>query len=268
VTVKVDSLDYGTDGVRILSDVSLHVRPGEIVGLLGPNGSGKSTTLKCMLGLLEPTGGTVRLFDRPREEYSRRELARRVGYIGQENRINFDFSVGEIVSLGRAPYKGWMDPEDHEDRTIVREALRDVDMQDFEDRTFRTLSGGEKQRVLVARCLAQQADVLVLDEPTNHLDVRHRLAMLDLLAGLNRTVLMALHDLNLAGQYCDRLYVLRDGAVVEHGSPGSVLTESVVEDVFGRSVRVGKHPITGDPHLYFVSEADRSTPSERGTTGR
>lgn len=260
MTVQLRSVEYGTDGTRILHDVSLRVNRGETVGLLGPNGSGKSTTLRCMIGLLAPSGGTVELFERPLGRYSRREIARRVGYIGQEASVNFDFTVREIVGMGRAPHKSWIDPEEPEDRAIVDDALSSVGMDTFAGRDYRTLSGGEKQRVLIARCLAQQADLLVLDEPTNHLDVKHRMALMDLLAGLGETVTLALHDLNLAAQYCDRVYLLKDGTTVEHGPPETVLTAAIVESVFGRPAIVDRHPATGRPHLFFPPEHAAPTP--------
>lgn len=266
MTVRLESVGYETDGTRILHDVSLRVDRGETVGLLGPNGSGKSTTLRCMIGLLSPTEGTVELFDHPLDRYSRREIARRVGYIGQEASIDFDFTVREIVGMGRAPHKSWIDPEEPEDRAIVEEALSSVGMERFAERDYRTLSGGEKQRVLIARCLAQQADLLVLDEPTNHLDVKHRMALMDLLAGLGETVTLALHDLNLAAQYCDRIYLLKDGTAVEHGPPEAVLTAKIVESVFGRPAIVDRHPTTGRPHLFFPP--DHPGPTSTSFAGR
>ncbi len=267
MTVRMRSVGYETDGTRILRDVSLHVERGDIVGLLGPNGSGKSTTLRCMIGLLSPTEGEVQLFGRPLERYARREIARRVGCIGQEASVDFDFSVREIVGMGRAPHKNWIDPESPEDRAIVEDALADVGMEPFAQRSYRTLSGGEKQRVLIARCLAQQADLLLLDEPTNHLDVKHRMALMDLLAGLGETVTLALHDLNLAAQYCDRIILLQDGTVVEQGPPDAVLTSGTVESVFDRPAIVERHPTTGRPHLFFPPDPgarSASSPAEAG----
>lgn len=252
MTVQLESIDYRVDDTTILEDVSLEISEGEFVGLIGPNGSGKSTTLQCAAGLLNVDGGCVRLDGHDIMALDRQDVARKLGVIGQSMPVNFDFSVREVVMMGRAPHKKWFDSENQTDREIVEEALERVGMEERADRRFRTLSGGEQQRVLIGRCLAQQAQVLLLDEPTNHLDVRYTLDFLDLIRAFNGDVLIAMHDLNLAAQYADRLIVLEKGRVRETGTPETVIREDLLEDVFGRSVTVETEPRTGKPRITFL----------------
>ena len=194
---------------------------GELVGIIGPNGSGKSTLLKCIYRVLKPAAGAVYLDGRELERYTCKESARRLAVVAQHNYYNFDFSVQDVVLMGRAPHKRALDRDSAEDYRIVREALETVGMADFAARSFSTLSGGEQQRVILARALAQQTPCLILDEPTNHLDINYQLQLMDLVRGLNRTVIAAVHDLNMAAMYCDRLYAVKDGEVVGAGTPGS-----------------------------------------------
>jgi iron complex transport system ATP-binding protein len=252
MNLLLDSISYSINGTSILEDVSLELAGGEFVALIGPNGSGKSTTLNCAAGLFDVDRGTVRLGENDLSSMNRREIARTLAVIGQNVSVNFDFSVHEVVMMGRAPHKNWLDPDSDRDQKIVEEALRDVGMAERSERRFRTLSGGEQQRVLIARCLAQQANVLLLDEPTNHLDVRYTLDFLDLIHDVEGNVLIAMHDLNLASQYADRLMVLEDGRVRKTGEPTEVLTKSLISDVFGRSVTVETEPTTGRPHITFL----------------
>jgi iron complex transport system ATP-binding protein len=255
-TLGVDSIDYAVDDTTILTDVSLQVNEGEFVALVGPNGSGKSTTLRCAAGLLTPTAGRVTLGDEDITDLDRTAIARRLAVIGQSMPVNFDFSVREIVEMGRAPHKGLFDSQNDEDRQIVDNALEKVGMQSLAEREYGSLSGGEKQRVLIARCLAQQADLLLLDEPTNHLDVRYTLDFLDLIHDFDGSVLIAMHDLNLAAQYADRIVVLEDGRVQAEGTPGEVLTEERIETVFGREAQVDRDPDTDRPRITFEPGVD------------
>lgn len=252
MNLTLNEVGYRTDDKQIIDDVSLELQHREFLALIGPNGSGKSTTIRCAADLLSPTAGTVRLGGRPTSEMDRKTIARTMAVVGQEMPVNFDFSVREIVTMGRAPHKSWFTNTNDEDRTIVRNALQKVGMEDFADRAYGTLSGGEQQRVLIARCLAQQAEVLLLDEPTNHLDVRYTLDFLDLIDAFEGSVLIAMHDLNLAAQYADRIVVLEDGGVVETGPPDPVIREDLIEDVFGRSVSVGTEPQTERPQVTYL----------------
>ena len=250
VTVEID-------GNRIVSDCGLTVLPGEVVGLIGPNGSGKSTLLRCVYRVLRPVAGVVTLEEQDVWALSALECARRTAVVTQESAVEFDFTVREVVLMGRTPHKAMMEPDTRRDRLVVVAALDRVGMSTFGRRSFSSLSGGEKQRVLVARALAQESPLLILDEPTNHLDIRFQLEMLDLLVELGITTLVALHDLNLAATYCDRLYVLAGGRVIGSGPPEEVLDPDLIGTVFGVRAQRTLHPITGRPQLAFTSANGR-----------
>ncbi|MDF2684345.1 MAG: transporter ATP-binding protein [Brevibacillus sp.] len=241
-------------GKRIIRDICLEVKAGEFVGLIGPNGSGKSTLLKSIYRVLEPTAGWIGLDGDELYKLSPRESARRMAVVRQESSVEFDFSVLEIVMMGRSPHKKLFQTDTSEDIQISKDALEQVGMSEYGKRSFFSLSGGEKQRVLIARALAQQAEFLVLDEPTNHLDVRYQLQVMDLVKQLGITVLSALHDLNIAAMYCDRLYVLKNGQLVTSGSPEDILSADLIREVFDVETDVSIHPITGKKHVYFFSE--------------
>ena len=219
-------------GSQILQGVDLRAERGELVGVIGPNGSGKSTLLKCIYRVLKPTGGAVWLDGRALSEYSYKASARRVAVVAQHNYYNFDFSVQDVVMMGRAPHKRTLDRDNAQDRQMAARALETVGMADFARRSFSTLSGGEQQRVILARALAQDTPCLILDEPTNHLDIKFQLQLMDIVKGLDRTVIAAIHDLNIAAMYCDRLYAVREGRVVASGRPEEVLTTDFIRAVY------------------------------------
>lgn len=254
--LEMNEVSYGIDGTRILDNVNLKVGEGEFIGMIGPNGSGKSTSLNCMAGLITPTEGDVTLYDRAITQMARREISQRMGVVKQEQPVNFDFSVWEIVMMGRSPHKQLLEGDTIEDDQIVLSALEQVNCKKMSDRAFRTLSGGEKQRVLIARCLAQQADLILMDEPTNHLDVRFKLQVMDLVSELDVTVFMTLHDLNLAALYCDRIYVIHEGKIHAEGTVYEVMEASLLEEVFGRRAQVEIHPETNRPHVIFFPNGD------------
>ena len=219
-------------GSQILRGVDLRAERGELVGVIGPNGSGKSTLLKCIYRVLKPTGGAVYLDGKDLEDYSFKQSARRVAVVAQHNYYNFDFTVQDVVLMGRAPHKRALDRDNARDYQMVAQALETVGMSDFAGRSFSTLSGGEQQRVILARALAQDTPCLILDEPTNHLDIQYQLGMMDLVRGLGKTVVAALHDLNIAAAYCDWLYALQDGRLVGSGPPRDLLTPDFIRRVY------------------------------------
>ncbi|RFS45626.1 ABC transporter ATP-binding protein [Micromonospora craniellae] len=249
--LRASDLSMAIDRQPIVSDVDITVGPGEVVGLVGPNGSGKSTLLRGVYRVLRPEAGHVEIDGHDVWTLSAKSAARRVAALVQEPAGDFDFDVREIVRMGRSPYLSVLRPASATDERIVTDALARVGAAPLAGRRFRTLSGGEKQRVLLARALAQQPDLLVLDEPTNHLDVRHQLETLDLMRRLGIATLTALHDLNLAAAYCDRLYVLTAGRVVASGPPEDVLSPDLVGTVFGVGAVPSVHPVTGRTHLAF-----------------
>lgn len=223
-------LSYDTS--EILKNVSISVEKKEFVGLIGPNGSGKSTLLKCIYRVLKPDKGCVMLGDKATDAMSYKSSARKMAVVAQHNYYNFDFSVKEVVLMGRAPHKKTMERDNAKDYEIVQQALRKVGMSKFANRSFSTLSGGEQQRVILARALAQQTPCLILDEPTNHLDITHQLQLLKIVKNLDVTVISAIHDLNIAAMFCDRIYVLQEGKIVGNGTPREILTRELIKEIY------------------------------------
>jgi len=249
MSLRIEDLSVDIAGRRIVAGVNMMVEQGAFVGLLGPNGSGKSTILKALYRVHRRSGGRAYLDGADLFAMRPKDVARRVAVVAQETTVEFDFSVREMVMIGRTPHKRAFERDDESDRAAVADAIERVGCEELTHRRFNTLSGGEKQRVLIARAIAQGADHLILDEPTNHLDIRYQIEVLELVAGLGFTVLAALHDLSLAALYCDSVYLLSDGRIVAAGNPESVITSDIVRHAYGADVLVVEHPETGTPHL-------------------
>lgn len=248
--LTVDHVSVEIEGKRLVDSVLFDLQPGEFLGLVGPNGSGKSSLLRTIYRVLKPTAGQVVHLGDDVWKLSARDAARRTAVVAQERMGEFDFTVRELVLMGRTPNKGLFDGDSTADHKIVADCLAEVGMAHCATRQFLSLSGGEKQRVLVARALAQQARFLVLDEPTNHLDIRHQLELLELVRRLRTTTLAALHDLNLAARYCDRLVMLSGGRVAALGSPAEVLTAERIGAVY--DVRAEVVLVNGIPRIDFA----------------
>ncbi|WP_435299086.1 ABC transporter ATP-binding protein [Timonella sp. A28] len=262
MNITIEHLDAHRGSRRIVKDVSLTVPSGTVLGLLGPNGSGKSTLLRAMCGIDNPSAGTVYLDETNLNTLNRRQIAQRIAVMTQEHSEEFEISVLDLVLLGRIPHGKGFGRDSAADIALAYESLAQVGASHLAERSFSALSGGERQRVLFARALTQDTPVLILDEPTNHLDIAHQLELLDLIRGTQRTVLIALHDLNLAARHCDAIGVLADGHLIAHGNPDDILSTSLIRSVFGvESTQVG-HPRTGHTHYLFDS---RSAPPERDT---
>lgn len=242
-----------------LRQVSLSLRPGELLGVVGPNGSGKSTLIRAITRLVRPVGGYVRFDGREVGRLSQRELARWVAVVPQAPHLPDAFTVLDVALMGRTPHLGLLQSEGRADVAAVRRALEQTDTWHLASRRMGELSGGERQRVVVARALAQETPVMLLDEPTAHLDMGHQAAVLDLVRQLCRregkAALAAIHDLSLAGQYCDRLVMLKEGRMVGEGEPQEVLSPELLASVYGTRVSVFPHPLTGRPVVTPMSEA-------------
>lgn len=253
--LHVDTVSWSVATTKIVDSITLSGTEGEFIGLLGPNGSGKSSLLRTIYRLLKPHAGRVYLDERDVWQLSAREAARCMAVVMQERSGDFDFSVFEVVLMGRNPHKGMFDRDTESDFQLVEAALKRVNMDMFAHRSFLTLSGGEKQRVLIARALVQQAQFLVLDEPTNHLDIRYQLSILELIKHLKITTIAALHDLNLAAYYCDKLYILKQGHVVASGTPEQVLHPNIIRSVYGVWSEVRVHPLTRKLTITFLPDS-------------
>lgn len=252
--LRAEHLRWSAAAAHIVRDVTLHVAPGEFVGLLGPNGSGKSTLLRMIYRALRPDAGQVWMGKRDVWQGSARENARTMAVLAQEEGNGFDLCVRDVVLMGRMPHQSPFARDSEQDFAIVAQALARVHADGLAQRRFDTLSGGEKQRVLMARALAQQAPLLVLDEPTNHLDVRHQFELMELVRTLGLTTLAALHDLQLAAHYCSRLYLLQGGALVAQGPPAEVLTPQTIANVYGVRALVRASPRSGKPLIEYLPD--------------
>ncbi|MEU1015929.1 ABC transporter ATP-binding protein [Streptomyces sp. NPDC005898] len=253
MTLRAEDVGYRTPaGARLLDGVCLTVAEGETVGVVGPNGSGKTTLLRCVYGALAPSEGRVLLDGADLAGLGAKARARRIAAVPQDGQAGFDLTVRQIVAMGRSPHKRFWEGDTGRDEELVRTALARVGADALAERSFAGLSGGERQRALVARALVQRPAVLVLDEPTNHLDIRYQLEILSLVGALGTTNLLALHDLNLAAYFCDRLYVLRAGRVAASGTPEQVLTSEMLAEVYGVTAEVAVHPATGAPTVTYL----------------
>jgi len=236
--IKVNGLSYSIEENEILKDISFNVDDKKIVGIIGPNGSGKTTLLKHIYRALPVDRHKVFINNKALEKYSYNESAKSLTVVKQENISDFDYTVEGMVLLGRSPYRKSYESFNAEDYKIAHKALESIGMSGFLKRSFNELSGGEKQRVLIARSLAQQADIYILDEPTNHLDVHFQWSLMELIKNLNTTVLGVFHEMNLAAFYCDELIVLNNGHIVTSGTPNEVITPKLLSDVFGVKAEV------------------------------
>ena len=242
MNIHAENVELSFGSTQILNHIGIDVRSREFVGVIGPNGSGKSTFLKCIYRVLKPDGGDILLDDVPISAFSVRETAKRLAVLSQHNYYNFEFTVRDIVLMGRSPHKRMMERDTKADFDIVEDSLRRVGMLGFIDRIFSTLSGGEQQRIILARALAQQTECLILDEPTNHLDIKYQLQILDVVKKLGVTVLAAFHDLNIAAMYCDRIFAVDGGRVVASGTPREVLTPALIRRLYEVDADVRSEP--------------------------
>ncbi|QFG26240.1 ABC transporter ATP-binding protein [Actinomadura sp. WMMB 499] len=257
--LRAERVTVAVKGRPLVADVSLEAVPGEVVGLVGPNGAGKSTLLRTFYRALRPTSGRVLLGGDDVWRMPGKHLARRLAAVLQDTGGEFELSVYDVVAMGRTPHKRAFQGDDDADRDIITTALAELAAAHLADAPFDRLSGGEKQRVLIARALAQRTGALVMDEPTNHLDLRHQLDALRLVRRLGVTALIALHDLNLAAAYCDRVCVLDGGRLVAAGTPAEVLTPELLAEVYRVDAEVGEHPRTGMTQITVLPDGDRAT---------
>ena len=256
--LSVDNLTWSVGDKEIVSDVSLKIRKGEFVGLIGPNGCGKSTLLKNIYRVLTPDTGTILLDDDNIGGMGSKELARKMSVMIQENSVEFDMNVMDMGMLGRYAHKRMLGNMTKEDFAIARDALREVGMSDYEDRSYLSLSGGEKQRILIARVLAQKADFIILDEPTNHLDIQYQFQIMDILKSQNVTVFSSIHDLNIAAYYCDRIIVMKKGKIIHFGTPEEILTPEILDELYHIRSEIINNAVTGKKQIYYIPNSHLS----------
>ncbi|SFP26231.1 ABC transporter ATP-binding protein [Salibacterium halotolerans] len=258
--LEVKELQGGYNGVSILEHIEFHAEPGEVIGVIGPNGSGKSTLLKMLYREMKPLSGNIFLNKQPLHALTQKQIASQLAVLPQQEGYIFSYTVFDVVELGRYPYqKGWFGQRSSNDLAVIKEAMRQTNVEHLGQRTLDQLSGGEKQRVFLARAMAQEPQCLVLDEPTNHLDIAYQMHLFDTLkrwaVKRGMTVIAAIHDLNLAALYSDRLLLLNDGRQECLDTPGIVLAKERMEKVYGTSFSYVFHP--SFPRPQFMLEPER-----------
>lgn len=250
--LQVKNLKFSIDKKEILKDISFEIPKGSFVGIIGPNGSGKSTILKNIYRLYKPDSGQILLDNKNLLNMKDKDCAKEIAVLAQESNSQFDFTVEQIVKMGRYPYKSVFEDYSKKDLDMVTDMLKRVGLEDYVGRSFSKLSGGEKQRTLIARALVQDTEFLILDEPTNHLDIGYQIQLMDLVKSLNITTLSAIHDMNMASMYCDYLIVMKDGKIKNCGSVKEVITEEMLKEIFGVNAYVGVNPMNNKLQVSFM----------------
>ena len=243
--MRLEDISFAYETTPVLRDLSISIREQDFIGLIGPNGSGKSTLLKIMGAILKPDSGSIQFKESSLSKINKKLFAQSVSWISQDHPMVFPFKVSEIVLMGRHPYLSPLSFESEEDFEISRSAMEITMTSQFADRYFNEISGGEKQRVMIASALAQNPEMMLLDEPTAALDLKYQIQILSILKNLNAgnkmTLIMAMHDLNLASSFCNRLILLNEGKIVRDGTPEQVLEKNILEQVYGIEVDLGSH---------------------------
>lgn len=253
--LEVKDIKYSIDQKLIVQGVSLGIEEGDFVGLIGPNGCGKSTLLKNIYRVYKPDSGAVYIDGRDVNEMTSREVAREMSVMQQENNVEFDMTVYDMVMLGRFAHQNLWHNDKIREREIVEDAIKEVGMEGYEERSFLSLSGGEKQRTLVARALVQQSNLIILDEPTNHLDIGYQYQIMNILRSQKGlTVFSSIHDMNIAACYCDKIIMMKAGHIVRVGTPEEVMVPDMIKGLFGVDTQITNNPVTGKPNIVFLPD--------------
>ncbi len=254
--ISVQHLQHAFDGRTVIDDLTFEVSAGEFFIIIGPNGSGKTTLLKLMVGLLPLKDGRIHLLAKALDEYNAKGLAQKIAYVPQNVPVEFPFSVTQVVLMGRSPHLGVLGFEGKEDLNLAHEAMTITDVAHLADRRLDQLSGGEQQRVFIARAICQQPAILLLDEPTAALDLSHQIRLMDLLEHLKAekgvTIVMVSHDLNMAAMYADQLLLISKGRIARTGPPEAVIDYDLLEEVYGCKLLVDKSPLGDYPRVHLV----------------
>lgn len=254
--IALSNIGYRYGQAWALKALNLQIQPGQLLGILGPNGSGKSTLLKVLDGILKPQEGNVVVEDKPLNSYSRKDLAKEVAMVEQESHFRFSFSALEVVLMGRFPYLRRFQFEGKVDMEVAEKAMAVTHCRGLAQRSIHELSGGEKQRVLIARALAQEPKIILMDEPTSFLDLRFKREIFELISSLTQdqglSVILVSHDIDLSSRYCHKMVMLKDGYLYTEGSPQEVITASNIEAVYGCAVTVDENPATGSPRVSLL----------------
>ncbi len=251
--VRINNLTWGYNGRDILDSITLTIAGGSFTGIIGPNGAGKTTLIKLLLKLLPSGKEKILIQSEDITCLSRKELARKMSYVPQTLGVDLGFTVEQIVAMGRNPYLKYFEQESDLDRTVIRQAMEETQIFHLKDNNIDRVSGGELQRVIIARALAQEPDILALDEPTSHLDINHQIRILSLIRSLstrkNITVIAILHDFNHAFEYCDNLFLMNDGRIEAYGNPEKIITPEIIKKIYNLNAKMEKNPFTGKPYM-------------------
>lgn len=247
--LQVEKLNFDIGKTKILKDISFDVEENSFVGVIGPNGSGKSTMLKSIYGVNKPSGGEIYFEGENLLKISGKERAKKIAVLAQESSGQFDFSVQQVVEMGRYPHKNALENYSKQDFEIVDRVLKEMKLEDYRERSFNTLSGGEKQRVLISRLLVQESKFIILDEPTNHLDIGHQIEIMNVIKNMGVTVLAAIHDMNMAAIYCDKLVVMKKGELLAQGKTEEILTPEMLKTLFNVNAEI--HQINGKRQVIY-----------------
>lgn len=240
---------------KIVNGVSLHVGDKQSVGIIGPNGCGKSTLLKAIYRVNPIESGLVEINGNDIHKMSPKEAARNIAVVGQFNELSFDFSVQEMVLMGRSPHKKMMEGYNEKDYALAEETMRKTELYSLKDRSYLSLSGGEKQRVILARAIVQEPKLLILDEPTNHLDIKFQFEVLDLVRSLHISTLSVLHNIELSARYCDHLYAMKAGKVIAEGSPSELINRNTIQTLYDVDSEIYENPITHDLAVAYLPKS-------------
>ncbi|MEW6996466.1 ABC transporter ATP-binding protein [Colwelliaceae bacterium BS250] len=251
--LKTTQLTWKVADKTIINNIDFSLGQGETVAIVGPNGAGKTSLLKCLHGEYQNYSGEITLNNQPMANIKSKDIAKQVAVVSQQNQSTFELTIIDIVRMGLLPYKSFFDGDTDSDLKKIQFALNKVDLLEKQHQVFNTLSGGEQQRVLIARAIVQAANILIMDEPTNHLDIYYQHQILNLVKSLNITLLITIHDLNLAAEYCDRIILINEGSVIANDTPENVLTADNLKKVFNLECAIDSNPFTQKPRITFAN---------------
>jgi iron complex transport system ATP-binding protein len=259
--LKIKSITTGYYNRKVIDDLSLNFIRGEFCSILGPNGAGKTTLLKAIIGFLPLSGGEIEIKGKNLKDWTRKDLARLISLIPQEINYQFDYTVRELVLMGRYPYINYWQTYSVQDRREVDKTLEELHLSEFRDKPYSQLSGGEKQRVNIARALVQNTEIILLDEALVHLDINHQLDIIKLLSEINRShkklIILISHNINLSADYCDRIIVLKDGRLFAAGEPEKVVTSTNFKKLYGTELKVFQNPYSGKPNIFYPGSGQK-----------
>lgn len=251
--LEIKDLNYEINKKLRLHNINIELKKGMFIGIIGENGCGKSTLLKNICGIIENKNTSIYLEKKDIKKYSKKELSKKISILSQVQKINFDFTVREIVEMGRYTHENTIFNKEifKENKDIIDKSLDEVGLKGLENRSFLELSGGESQRALIARTLAQNTEIIILDEPTNHLDIKYQFQIMEIIKKQQKTVLAVIHDINIASYYCDYIYALKNGEIIEEGIVQEILTKEKLKRIYGIDVDIITHPTRNVPYVIY-----------------